>query len=401
MPLTTFRPTTAAQAADAVRWALSNAEPLEILGQGSKRGLGRPVQAAHALDLTGLSGVVAYEPEELVLTAAAGTPMAEIAVLLAANRQRFAFEPPDYGPLYGLPAGRGTLGGVIAAGLAGPRRVQGGAARDHTLGVEAVNGRAELFRAGAKVVKNVTGYDLPKLMAGSFGTLAVLTEVTVKVLPAPETAATLVLAAADLGAAVRALGTALRSPHEVSGAAVLPAAVAARSAVAPVARAGGTLALVRVEGVGPSVTARAAALKDELGCDGVLGGDDSAVLWREIGDVAYFAGGDAHVWRLSVPPAGGPAVAAAITRALPAELYLDWGGGLIWIATADADAAAPIRAAVGGNGHATLVRAPDAVRAAVPVFHPEPEPLAALARRVKAGFDPAGVFNPGRMHAGV
>ncbi|MBP2228151.1 glycolate oxidase FAD binding subunit [Azospirillum agricola] len=400
MTITTLKPETAAQAAEAVRWALSAGEPLEILGSGTRRGLGRPVQAGHALDLSGLSGIVAYEPEELVLTALAGTPMATILPMLAERAQHLAFEPPD----------GGTLGGLMASGLAGPRRISAGSARDHALGIAGVSGRGEHYKGGGKVVKNVTGYDLPKLMAGSFGTLTALTEITVKVLPAPEDTATLLLAGLEDAGAVAALDRALRSPYDVSGAAHLPAGIAARSGVAAVARAGGAATLVRIEGFGPSVAARVALLREELRADAVLGRDESLALWREVRDAAWFGGlggGDSlpHLWKLSVPPASGPATLAAIRRSLDVEAFYDWGGGLIWLTVpADPnlpDAAATIRAAVGAQGHATLMRAPESVRAVTEVFQPLPEPLMALTRRVKASFDPKGVLNPGRMHAGV
>ncbi|CAO3416673.1 glycolate oxidase subunit GlcE [Azospirillum doebereinerae] len=396
MTITTLKPDTAAQAAEAVRWALSAEEPLEVLGSGSRRGLGRPVQAGHALDLSGLSGVVAYEPEELVLTALAGTPMDLIGPMLAERGQHLAFEPPE----------GGTLGGLIACGLAGPRRISAGSARDHALGIAGVSGRGELYKGGGKVVKNVTGYDVPKLMAGSFGTLTALTEITVKVLPAPEDTATLLLFGLDDQGAVGVLDRALRSPYDVSGAAHLPAGIAARSGVAAVAGAGGAVTLVRVEGFGPSVTARVALLREELRADSVLGRDESLAVWREVRDGVWFGGvvaEDPHLWKLSVPPASGPGVLATIQRTLTVEAFLDWGGGLIWL-TAPPDSAATIRAAIGNEGaggHATLVRAPDAVRAVTEVFQPLPEPLMALTRRVKASFDPKGILNPGRMHAGV
>ncbi|KAA1056206.1 FAD-binding protein [Azospirillum argentinense] len=434
MTVTTVKPDSAAQAADAVRWALSEGTPLDVAGSGSKRGLGRPIQTAYTLDLSGLSGVVAYEAEELVLTARAGTPMAEILPMLAERRQQLAFEPQDLGPLFGRPEGQGTLGGVVASGLAGPRRISAGSARDHTLGIEGVNGRGDLYKGGGKVVKNVTGYDVPKLMAGSFGTLTVLTELTVKVLPAPEDVRTLLLAGREDAGAVAALTAALQSPYDVSGAAHLPAAVAARSHVRAVAAVGGAVTLVRVEGFGPSVTARVAALKEELGADAVLDRDESLAVWREIKDVAFFCplpnpppltqgreldslprpagegwgGGDdsrhisRHVWKISVQPSEGPRVAESIRWALDAELYFDWGGGLIWAAVAPTpDAASAIRGALGTAGHATLVRAPEDVRTTTEVFHPLPDPVMALSRRVKESFDPCGILNPGRMYAGV
>ncbi|MGQ9366791.1 glycolate oxidase subunit GlcE [Azospirillum sp. ST 5-10] len=404
LAITTLRPDTPAQLVDAVRWALANEEPLEVRGRGTKRGLGRPVQAAHALDLSALAGVVAYEPEELILTVKAGTPMAELLPLLAERRQHLAFEPPDLGPLFGLPAGGGTLGGVLAGGLAGPRRIAAGSARDHLLGLEGVSGRGEIYKGGAKVVKNVTGYDLPKLMAGSMGTLTALTEVTVKVLPAPEDTRTLLLAGRDEQAAVQALTRALQSPHDVTGAAHLPEAVAERSGVATVACLRAAATAVRLEGFGPSVAARLAALTAELGADAVLEREESLALWREIRDVAPLAGpADHHVWKLSVPPAAGPGVIEDILLRLgDGRFYMDWGGGLIWLAVAPSADPAAIRAAlVPSGGHATLVRAPDAVRAAVDVFQPQPAPLAALAARVKESFDPRRVLNPGRLYAGV
>ncbi|MBY6264589.1 glycolate oxidase subunit GlcE [Azospirillum sp. 412522] len=391
MTVTILKPENAAQAADAVRWALSAGEPLEILGSGSRRGLGRPVQAGHALDLSGLSGVVAYEPEELVLTALAGTPMDVIRALLAERGQHLAFEPPE----------GGTLGGLVASGLAGPRRISAGSARDHTLGIAGVSGRAEAYKGGGKVVKNVTGYDVPKLMAGSFGTLTALTEITVKVLPAPEDSATLLLFGLDDAAAVAMLDRALRSPYEVSGAAHLPAGIAVRSGLSAVSGAGGAVTLVRLEGFGPSVAARVTMLREELRADAVLGRDESLAVWREVRDGEWLgAGTESHLWKLSVPPSAGPSTVEAIRRTLDVEVFYDWGGGLAWLA-APPDSGAAIRAALSAGGHATLVRAPEPVRAATDVFQPLPGPLMALSRRVKESFDPQGILNPGRMYAGL
>jgi glycolate oxidase FAD binding subunit len=387
----TLKPETDDQVLEIVRWALAGAVPLELVGRGSKRGFGRPVQAAHELDLSGLAGIEVYEPEELVLTARPGTPMAEIEAALAASGQALAFEPPDLGPLYGGPAGAGTLGGAVGCNLSGPRRLKAGAARDHVLGIEAVSGRGQAFRSGGRVVKNVTGYDLPKLLTGAFGTLAAMTRITVKVLPAPETVRTLAIAGLDDAAGVAVLTRALTSPYEVSGAAHLPAGIlgdAARS-------------LVRIEGFGPSVDSRVAALSQLLGDAGpiaVLDPGESVDLWRRIRDVAPFAGDDRAVWRVSVAPNAGPRVAVA---AGGGAHYFDWGGGLVWIAVPpDGDAgAAAIRAAVAaaGGGHATLIRAPAGLRAALPVFEPQPPALEALGRRVREAFDPKGILSPGRM----
>jgi glycolate oxidase FAD binding subunit len=314
-----------------------------------------------------------------------------------------AFEPPDWRGLLGQVHGSQTLGGALACNLSGPRRVKSGAARDHFLGFAAVSGRAEMFKAGGKVVKNVTGYDLPKLLAGSYGTLAALAEVTVKVLPRPETAATVTVSGVTPDASVGLMAAALGSPHEVSGAVYVPPGTP-RPTMLPAAT--GVVAL-RVEGPAPSVAFRRDALLRELAAGGetaALGDGETSALWREIGNVAPLVGlADCAVWRVSVAPSRGAAVAQAVARQLDAVWFLDWGGGLVWLAIVEPrDAgAAVVRAAVAGQGHATLVRGSPGMRAAVPVFEPQPGPLAALSRRVKQGFDPRHILNPGRMVEGV
>jgi len=407
----TFRPENEAQVAEAVAWAAAEETPLEVLGRGSKRGLGRPVQSGHGLDLSALSGITLYEPEELVLSAGAATPLAEIEAAIADRNQQLAFEPGDLAPFYGQPAGSGTIGGVLACNLAGPRRIKAGAARDHFLGFRAVSGRGEAFKAGGRVVKNVTGYDLCKLMTGSYGTLAALTEVTVKVLPAAEKTRTVLLLDLPATQAVGAMTRALQSSHEVSGAAHLPADLAAESAVSYVRQAGVSVTAIRVEGPGPSVEHRALALRQELGdlaATEELHSANSATLWRELRNLAPFCtGADEIVWRLSVPPATGATVIDRIVAGLHARYFMDWGGGLIWLALPaagipDDAAAAEIRAAVAeSGGHATLMRGPEALRNALPVFQPQSAGLAALTRKVKESFDPRGILNPGRMYVGL
>ncbi len=404
MTLTSFRPESSAQAAEVVRWAQASGETLNVVGTQSKSGLGRPVRTTHSLDMSGLNGIVAYEPEELVLTAKAGTSMATISAMLAETRQQLAFEPQDLGLLLGTAQNQGTLGGVLACALAGPRRISAGSARDHTLGFEGVNGLGEIYRGGGKVVKNVTGYDVPKLMVGSYGTLTALTEITVKVMPAPEDTRTLVLTGRTDADAVEALIRAMQSPHEVSGAAHLPPNVAARSCVNDVAKTGASVTLLRLEGFAPSVSARVAKLKDEMRADLFLDDEASLAIWKEIRDVAAFAKDrQRQIWKISVPPSHGSHVAEAIGKRLDAELYFDWGGGLIWAAALEhaSDAAAIIRGCIGQSGHATLVRAPDDTRATSEVFHPLDDPLMVLSRRVKESFDPRGILSPGRMYAGM
>jgi glycolate oxidase FAD binding subunit len=404
---TTVKPREPEEVRAFVAWAAGEEEPLELRGAGTKRGLGRPIQASHTLDLSGLSGITLYEPEELVLTARAGTTLKEIENLLAANRQLLAFEPPDLGPLYGAPAEAGTIGGLLACNLAGPRRIKAGAARDHFLGAALVNGRGELIKTGGRVVKNVTGYDLCKLLAGSHGTLAAMTEVTVKLLPAPERTRTLLVLGLDDATGVRAMTAAMGSEHEASGAAHLPSAIMAGSVIPHVSGGGKSVSAVRLEGFPDSVAQRAEGLRALLAGFGPveeLHSHNSAAFWRELRDASPFARRpELEIWRLSVPPSSGPAVIARHAELEPLAWY-DWAGGLVWLGldpAAEARAERVRAALLGTGGHATLMRAPDAVRAAVAVFEPAPEGLARLNGRVKAAFDPRGVLNPGRMYAGV
>src|SRR6185312_9379936 len=387
--MTVFRPKDEQELAGVIQQALEREEPLELLGGGSKRGLGRPPQTPHRLELGAFSGIRVYEPEELVLTAGAATPLAEIEAALDGANQMLAFEPGDWRGLLGTEDAAPTIGGVLACNLSGPRRIRQGAVRDHFLGLTGVSGRGEAFKAGGRVVKNVTGYDLCKLMAGSYGTLAALTEVTVKVLPRPEATRTLVLRGLDDGAALAAMTETLNSAHEPQGVAVGNKATT----------------VLRVEGPVPSVEARIAALARELqrfGTAEILDDADSHGLWRSLRDVAPLAApGDRArtIWRVSVAPSAAPGFLAAIRKTLDARSVLDWGGGLVWLAIAGAEdgGAAAIRAAL-RSGHATLIRAPDALRASVPVFQPRPPAVEALTERLKDSFDPKRILNRGRMY---
>jgi glycolate oxidase FAD binding subunit len=407
--LTTLRPETPEAVLDAVRWAAAEEQPLEIHGHASKRSVGRSSQTEYALDLSALSGITLYEPEELVLSAKAGTPVALIERLLSENRQMLAFEPMDFGPLSGGGRGRGTIGGVLGANASGPRRVKAGAARDHVLGIHAVSGRGEAFKAGGRVVKNVTGYDLSKGLAGSWGTLAVTTEVTFKVLPKPEASATLIVAGLDELTAVTALCKAMGTPLDVAGAAHLPENLVAEVPDVAFACGGKAATLIRLEGFAPSVDYRAQKLTSAIGRLGsvaVIEGEASDATWRAMRDAVVFGASGLPVWRVSVAPNAGPKVVAALRASHTFRHFYDWSGGLVWIEVGEPaeDALAnEIRAAIAANGggHATLMRGSAALRAAVAPFEPQPDPLAALARRLKEQFDPRGILNPGRMAAGA
>lgn len=404
-----LKPGDAKDVEQAIQWALAGGKTLEVIGRGSKRQIGRAAQWDATLDLSGLSGITLYEPEELVLSAKAGTPLSEIEALVAASKQELAFEPMDYGTVLGLPPGAGTIGGTLAANLSGPRRIKAGAARDHLLGVTAVSGRGETFKSGGRVVKNVTGYDLCKLIAGSWGTLAAMTDVTIKALPRAETEQTVLVLSLDDGAAAKAMSAAMGSFADVSAAAHLPAPVAAR--IAEAASAGGAATVFRLEGVAPSVRQRQSVLQSLLSPFGSLGTlmeAQSRALWRSIRDVTPFAAngpvGARDLWRISTVPNRGVELGRKLIEQSGAEVVYDWAGGLVWAALpASDDAQAPlVRAAVADfGGHATLIRAPASVRAAVEVFTPEASALAGLSKRVRESFDPQGVLNAGRMWAGV
>jgi glycolate oxidase FAD binding subunit len=318
----------------------------------------------------------------------------------------------DYSAILGGTAGRGTIAGVLAANLSGPRRIKAGAARDHFLGCSAVSGRGETFKSGGRVVKNVTGYDLCKLLAGSWGTLAAMTEVTIKTLPAPETEETILICGLDPPGAVAAMAAAVGSSCDVSGAAHLPAGVPA--GVPGASGAAGAVTALRLEGFAPSVAHRRRTIEDLMRSFGELaaiGGSVSRDFWRAVRDVTPFAAAreppravERPLWRISTAPSRGAEVGTMIARAAAARMLYDWAGGLIWLAldpSEDAGATLIRRAVAAHGGHATLVRAPASVRAAVGVFDPPDPAVAALTRRVKESFDPRRLLNPGRMWAGV
>jgi glycolate oxidase FAD binding subunit len=404
-----LKPRDAKAVEEAVQWAVSEGKTLEIVGSGSKRAIGRPTQTDATLDLSALSGITLYEPEELVLSARAGTPLKEIETLLASRGQQLAFEPMDCGPVLGGSSGAATIGAVLATNLSGPRRIKAGAARDHFLGFHAVSGRGEAFKSGGRVVKNVTGYDLCKLMTGSWGTLAALTDVTLKTLPKAETEETVLVHGLDTQAAVSAMTSAMGSAADVSGAAHMPADIAACMPVGAMASASAAMTALRLEGFAPSIGYRKEVLEKLLRSFGELstvGPAASQSLWRAVRDATPFTAGtdESPLWRLSIPPSRAVELAVRVTKEAHARLLFDWAGGLVWLALASSDdaGAATITRAVGAaGGHALLVRAAPSVRTTIDVFSRQEPTLAALTKRVKESFDPKGVLNPGRMWAGV
>jgi glycolate oxidase FAD binding subunit len=379
--MTDLAATTEAEVVDAVRAARDWKSPLNIVGNRTKRAFGRAVAGwGTVLDLSGLSGVIAYEPEELILSVRPGTLVTEVEALLATKNQRLGFDPADWGPLLGAPANRGTIGGAIAADVAGSGAVRHGRVRDHLLGFRAVNGLGEAYKAGGRVVKNVTGFDLPKLMCGSFGTLGMLTEVTLRVFPKPALSATLSVREIGAEEGFKLLRRVWSSSLDATGLAWIPDA-----------------AFIRVEGAAEPLREKLDAVRVLLAGYDVVDCADGDERFRALGDAAAFQGTDLDVWRVSLPPAS----AARVREELSAPVcYGDWAGGVLWVGMKDTDAR--LRDIVGkAGGHATLMHASEESRARIAVFHPEPPERAALTRAVKAAFDPLGLFNPGRMYEGV
>ena len=366
---------------------ISAGGPFSVEGLGSKRGLGEIAENRATLSLKTFSGVSYYEADELVLEAGAATPLAAVQALLKQRGQMLAFEPPDFSHLWGS-SHSGSLGGLLATAMAGPRRIKAGSARDHVLGVRGVTGRGEIFKAGARVVKNVTGYDMPKLMAGSYGTLATLTSVTFKVLPAPETEETVLVSVRDDAEAMRVMSDALQSSAEISAAAHVP----------------GVGTYLRFEGINVSVSARrdryVSALRQS--CE-IINAELSHAIWSKIRDCKAIAHDATRaLWRISVAPMQGAAVAAHIARQTDARYFFDWGGGLLWMSVpAAGDGGTALVRSAFTEGYATLFAAPDELRRRAEVFQPQAPTLAALTARVKSALDPHGKLNPGRMYKGI
>ncbi|MGL3606009.1 FAD-binding protein [Rhizobium sp. G187] len=393
-------PTTETEAAEIIRDHAARKQPLAIRGGGTRAGFGNTVTAESVLSAAALSGITAYNPAEMVITAHAGTPVAEIEAALAENGQGMAFEPMDHRGLMGT-SGTPTIGGLFAVNSSGPRRFTAGAARDHLLGIRFVNGEGEAVKAGGRVMKNVTGLDLVKLLAGSYGTLGFLTEVTFKVLPVPKTALTLVVSGLDDEEAVGLLASAMSLSVEVSGAAHLPESVRGRviGGVLPE----GAATVLRLEGLEASVAVRADKLTSALagfGSVSRLDAEQTKALWREIRDVTPYADGTTRpLWRVSMAPSEAHKLVAGLRLRAGIDAFYDWQGGLIWMRMEADPEAEVLRHGVRtlGGGHAALLRASPAVRAATPAFEPQTSAVALLSARVRAKLDPHGIFNPGLM----
>lgn len=398
--MATFLPRNEEEVCELVRWAAAGRETLAVTGSGSRGGFGHAMGTAHGISVSGLAGIRDYDPCELVLTAGPGTPLAEVQSALAAHGQHLAFEPPCPTALYGGETS-GTLGGVFLGNQSGPRRFHAGAARDHILGLHAVNGRGEAWKTGGKVIKNVTGYDLSKLLAGSWGTLSIVTEITCKVLPAAAHGRTVAVPVADATSATALLTRAASGALGPTGLAYLPDTL--QPMAGPMASARGQC-LIRLEGTEAGVNERLAAMLVllEPGARSQVWADaESILLWDAVRDAAPLSPCPV-ILKLSLPPAQAPAIAGVLAQHGIDAWYLDAAGAWLWLGTELEGAAELVRSLRAhlqpGGGAVVIMRAPEPLKSAVGVLTPPPAALAALLRRLKESFDPLHLFNPGRLY---
>lgn len=403
-----YAPTNEGDLASLIRGAAERRMPLEVCGFRTKRDAGRPLEPEAVVSASKLTGITLYEPSELVLSARAGTTLAEIEAALDAQNQELAFEPTDFARVFTKKATGASIGGIFAMNVSGSRRILRGAARDHLLGVRAVNGRGEIIKAGGRVMKNVTGVDLVRGLCNSWGTLAVLTEVTMKVMPrAPDTRTLLFFGLAD-EAAVGVMCAAMGTPFEVSGTVHLCPAFVARLEDKSIAPAGLAATALRLEGPESVVASRVARLRKQLAPFGEtyeLQGERSRAFWSDIRGMAHLVAEDNRpLWRISTAPSKAAPIVRALSALLEVNTAYDWSGGLIWVEvppSSDASVTEVRRILAEFGADAMLIRAPRAVRASIEVFQPVPLAKMRLIQGLKKAFDPAGILNPGRMYAGV
>lgn len=393
---------------EAVASATESSTRFDVQGHGSRKDLGRPTDADQVLSLAPMAGITTYEPDELVLMAKAATPLKDIVQTLDKAGQMLAFDPP-LGALNHDHA-QGTIGGVMATNLSGPRRLVAGAARDYLLGFHAISGRGEAFQSGSRVMKNVTGYDLSKLMAGSYGTLAVMHDLTIKTMPKPEDAKCLLIMAKSIADAGEAVRQAFASSYEPSAAAIIPPSAAVFSSHKALKETpqNCAAAVIRVEGFSVSTQDRMIALSDLLKSYGdqvKLDKDDADIIHAELRERSILPEQTNRViWKISCPPASGATILNDLIKRPNCRAFADWAGGLIWVshpAGADSGAKALRDMVAPHGGHVSLIDAPLSIRSNLDVFHPQPKPLYELSKRVKASFDPLKLLNPGRMYDGI
>ena len=401
-----FHPDNDSQLVELLQSGLANASRFSIRGKNTKAGFGYSEQAEFGICMNSFNGIIEYEPAELVMRARAGTPLADIEAALAQHNQYLAFEPPKLGKLYDSNATGGSIGGTFMANLSGPRRFLAGAARDHILGIKAVSGRAEVYKSGGNVIKNVTGYDLSKLLTGSWGTLSLVTELSFKVLPAPATTISIGVEGLAADAALKLLSTVAQSALESSGLAFIPAATLAMSDNKGFSSHKENLTLIRFEGSSVSVQERVKSLYQILpGAAATIRYEDeqSRARWCEIGDTSLLKSTDKNssIVKLSIAPAQATNIVKLLSSFAGCHWYADAAAAWFWLSLKNDNAAACIKqlrhALADGGGSVVLYRAPDHIKQEVGIFSEMNEGLMTLTRRLKDSFDPNNILNPNRL----
>mgnify|MGYP000958514239 FL=1 len=400
-----FKPNSREEIAEIIKNCYKKNIPLEINGTKSKNKIGRNFQSEKTLDLSGYSGIIEYKPEELYIKVKAGTPLKEILEAIDKNNQQLAFEPIDFGFLFEGKSNGGTIGGVVACNFAGPRRFKVGSARDHVLGFQGINGKGEIIKSGGTVVKNVTGYDLCKLVSGSYGTLTVLTELSIKVLPKSESSKTLIINNPFLKKAIEYLGIALSSSTDPSGGVFYPERFENNFVFNDLIHKG-ALTAIRIEGPINSVDQRIGRLVKELSLleneYSVLDNFQTDLFWSKTRNLEVYSNLKNNLLRVIVPVSETLNVIQKLKK-YEVNYFIDWGGNLIWLEleTISLKILREIKEITQEHsGYFTIIKLEEDLKASADIFTIDPIKYK-ISEKIKKSFDPKRIFNPGKMYSGI
>tara|TARA_B110000438_G_scaffold270846_1_gene288288 strand:- start:1293 stop:2561 length:1269 start_codon:yes stop_codon:yes gene_type:complete len=401
------------EVADIIKKHYKSGKAIEIVGSGSKRKIGKPIQCEKILNFSKLEGIIEYLPEELYIKVKTGTKIDKIENELTKNKQQLAFEPIDFGYLFLGKSNCGTAGGHVSCNISGPRRFKSGSIRDHILGFRAVNGRGEIIKSGGTVVKNVTGYDLSKLICNSYGTLAALTEITFKVLPAAPESKTLIIHNLDLSFSTQYLEKAISTPVEVSGASFLPVDPICNSCEMNIKdtiklndlKYEGSMTAMRLEGSKKSIDERMKNLKKELNVSNksisILDTFQSEIFWKKIRNLEIFSATKNNIIRIVIPPSE----CCKLIYELPKNFkyFLDWGGSLIWMEACELTEhifESIRKKVVKHGGYLSMIKNSDYLPYVEDVFTIDRARFN-ISQNIKKSFDPKRILNPGKMYTGI
>jgi len=406
-------PTKEKEVKDIIKQFYKSNIPIEIIGSNSKKQIGRLLQCAKTLSLSKLNGIVEYLPSELYIKVKAGTSINNIENELKKNNQQLSFEPIDFGYLFMGKSNYGTAGGQVACNISGPRRFKSGSIRDHVLGFRAVNGRGEIIKSGGTVVKNVTGYDLSKLICGSYGTLVAITEITFKVMPAPEENKTLVIHNLNLNQAADLLDKAMSSSNDISGASFLPIDPECKKCEMNISKTfmlndlkdNGSITAMRLEGLKRSVDQRINNLCEELKISNydisVIENLQSEIFWKKIKNLEFFSLTKNNIFRIVIPPTECVQLINELPRKF--KFYLDWGGALIWMEACELSEQmfeSIRKKVVRHKGYISMIKNSDFLPFVEDVFTISLDRFN-ISQSIKKSFDPKKILNPGKMYTGI